>query len=176
MDTKIQNKRTEKVSLLVSALVAGAHSLYTTPIVVNKKVDSKISRLPLLSWVNTPTGRYFVIAELAMRYSCSMTDVAYAIKEVHDKHLAYVDSVGVDVTDLKGLQDILEIAFIRRTGDLHYSGGGTATASLGSNAKLYIRDLKQPKPTAKGQGGSPVIVPDWLLGKETVKEPAGQVA
>lgn len=147
----------DKVDNIAAALVAGAHSLFITPIVVNRTIGSKINRLPLMSYVNGKNSRFFVPAAIAKHHKANMGQLARAIKMVQDKNLAYIDSSSIDVSDVKAVQDALEEALIKR-GD-----GGVATASLDSAAKIYVRDLKCAKPIAgKGKSRKPVVVPDWL--------------
>lgn len=160
--------RQEVVAGISKALVDGAHSLYIRPIVVNPKLKSKISRLPLTTWLNAKQGRYFVPELLAQRFQCTMTDLAYALYHLHTEKLAYVDTVGVDVDDLKAVQDVLAEAFFKR------GTSGASNAVLDTTAKIYVRDLKQPKPTNKGKASKPVIVPAWLTGD--VEEPEEQGA
>lgn len=146
----------KRIDAVVKALVAGAHSLYVTPIIVNKQVGSKINRLPLLSYVNHENSRYFVLSALARHYKASMSEVGFAVQQIQSQHLAYVDTIGIDASDVKGLQDIFDEALLKR-GD-----GGVATASLDSRGKVYIRDLKCPKPIVSKGSRKPIVAPDWL--------------
>jgi hypothetical protein len=156
-DDAFVKEHQDKVDALVKALVAGAHSLFITPVIVNKTIGSKINRLPLLSYVNHKDSRYFVLSALSKHYHCSMNQVAYAVQQIVSKHLAYVDSVGIDSDDVKAMGEAFEEALIKR-GD-----NGVATASLDSSAKIYIRDLRCPKPIAnKGKSRKPIVAPDWL--------------
>lgn len=153
------DNRDKQINEIVQALVAGAHSLFIRPI---KRKNYSIVRLPLMSEVNGKASRYFVLAELARHYSVNMTVVAYAIQKIHSDKLAYVDTQGVDANDVKGLQDCLEEAFFKR------GYNGQATATLDTDAKVYLRDLQCPKPKTKG-GHRPVVAPDWLIKGEALR-------
>ncbi len=158
MDSKIENKKSSiehspKVLAIVKALVAGAHSLFITPI---KRGNKLTNRLPLLSEVNSEaTGRYFVLAELSRHYKASMAEVVEAIKSIHGQMLAYVDTSCLQLDNTDQMIDILELALLRR-GD-----GGFATQSIDSSAKLYIRDLKCKKPST-GKSKRAIVAPDWI--------------
>ena len=161
----VDTKAEAKMQLIVKALIAGAHSLHMRPVIVNKALGSKISRLPLLSYVNGKEGRYFVLAELSRHYKVNMRVVLDAIRFIHENLLAYIDVKGIKLRDTEAMVDLLEMALIRR-GD-----GGFSTAAMDdSTIKLYVRDLKCPKSSTKGSGGKPVITPAWLLGGEAADE------
>jgi len=150
--------REEKIEALSLALVAGAHSAFIRPVILQKiktkyGEPAKISRLPLSSVVNGANSKHLVIAELCNHFSCNPTDIAYALKHVEDKGLACIDSVGISCQDLKAVQDHLEMVLLKR-------GAGT-NAAIDSSAKIYVRDIKCPKPTTKSS--KPVVTPDWLL-------------
>ena len=146
---------TPKQQIIVKALVAGAHALHITPIIVNKALGSKICRLPLHCWINSPKGRYFVPAVLMKQYGCTMADIAYAVHNINETRKAYIDSTIIDVADIAGLTEFMEKALFARKDN--------STASLNTDQKLYIRDLNCPKPSSKGTAKSIAIAPDWLV-------------
>ncbi len=141
---------------IIRALVAGCHSLYLSPIHVNKALGSKISRLPLCSWVNDKDFRYLVVAEITGHYKCSIGQVAQALHLIKDNRLAYVDSKNIDISDEQAVQAILEEVSVAR------GAGGSANAKLETTAKIYVRDLKCPKPAKTNNQGKPTGTPTWL--------------
>jgi hypothetical protein len=161
----IAESRQQKIDIVVKALVQGARALHMNPIV--NRGGKKTTRLPLVTWVggeneNGVTGRFFILGILTKQVGATIADIVMALHQIQQKHLAYVDTVGIRVQDFKDVCELLENALFVR-------GNGKQAVGLDFDSKIYVRDLNQPAPTT-GSKGKPIIVPDWLTAEDAPAE------
>lgn len=152
----MDEKRTKKVEQVKAALLKGAKYMYLHPKTISDKAGTKLTRLPLTSWVFGGGQGQFPLKAIVDRFQATATDVAYAIAEIHKEHSACIDTIGIEPHEIKAVQDVLQEVLDRR------GSGGNKSAPLETDAKIYIRDNKADKPSTKGKSGVVVVQPVWL--------------
>ena len=152
----------QKIAAIKTALIAGAHSLFVTP--MNKRANSKgTNRIPLHSWLSGGGIRYLVILELMHRLQADVGLIARAVMELAKGDKVFIDAVSIDATDVGAVQEFLEDILMHRR--------EANTSALDTNAKIYVRDLEAAKPA--GKTGSIIQAPDWLIAA-AVEQGGGQ--
>ncbi len=156
--TDKQAERQARIMVGVNALLNGSHSLYITPI--ENSAGWQTNRLPLLTWLQGTDaqsgviGRYFVLGILKEKMGLSFDDIALALRHIESNRLAYIDTEGCRIVDVKEIAGILADAYFKRC-------DGRQTTALDTQAKIYVRDLKQVRAT-KGKKRKPVVMPKFM--------------